>query len=351
MDKTLFLEDKTNFKKLGIFKKVNNFEGNKQYKISDKRISNYEILISQFYTNPMSNFLIIKAKKNKIPTLLLSDGIIEWENCFLNPMNTKYNLKQFHPILHDIFLCVGKDETEYFNFLGYKTMQYLPDRMAATIPRIGKSNTDTFLITTANTAYYNDEEKESLIKLIKLTIESLNKLNYKYIFRVFDDSLCERLNIQNEMNMKNGNFEECLKKVDFVITTPSSISYTTMYHGKALAHLIYRDSPMFIQAGWNISGSTNIENTLKSMKTFDKDRMNFQVFQVSKYMIDNESVEKEVIESLQKQKSENIEHFINQNLYNMLNSNFNFNIEYFVRKIYNKFKGAKIMKILRGKLK
>lgn len=351
MNNLLFLENKKYLKELGIFNHITKFNGMKDYKISNNKLKKNNILVSQFYLNSVSNFLIIKAKKNNVKTVLLSDGIIEWQNCFANPINTKYNLTLFHPILHDIFLCVGQDETEYFNFLGYKTMQYLPDRMAATIPRIGKSNTNVFLITTANTAYYNNEEKESLIRLIKSTIKSLDKLNFKYIFRVFDDSLCERLNLINEINIKDGSYEDCLKKVDFVITTPSSISYTTMYHGKALAHLIYRDSPMFIQSGWNISGSLDIENTLRSMITFNQDRMNFQEFQVSKYTVDNETVESQVIEELKQQKIENIEKFINQNLYNMLNSSFNFNIEYFVRKIYLKFKGTKIMKKLRGKLK
>jgi hypothetical protein len=351
MNNILFLENKIYLQKLGIFTKIKKFDANRIYKISDEDILKFDGIISQFYTNPLSNFLIIKSKLNHISTILISDGIIEWENCFSNPMNTKYNLKLFHPVLHDIFLCVGKDETEYFNFLGYKTMQYLPDRMNPSIPRIGKSNNDTFLITTANTAYYNKNEKKNLITLIKQITSILDELEYQYVFRVFDDSLINELNIDYKKNIKSGSYEECLKKVDYVITTPSSISYTTMYHGKALAHLIYRDSPIFIQSGWNISGSICIEDTLKSMISYDKDRINFQEYQVSKYMIDNEKVEKEVLEELKKYKSENIEKFINQNLYNMLNSSFNFNIEYFVRKIYSRFKSFKIMKILRGKLK
>ncbi len=348
---TLFLQQKHNLKELGICQNITNFDGNKNYKISDAKIQEYDALISQFYVNPISNFLIIKANKNNVPTLLLSDGIVEWENCFSNPMNTKYSLNQFHPILHDIFLCVGQDETQYFNFLGYKTMQYLPKRMAPTLPKIGKSNIDTFLITTANTAYYNESEKLHLIQLIEDTIKSLDRLNYKYIFRVFDSSLCEELNIKEKDNFKSGSFEECLKLVDFVITTPSSISFTTMYHTKALAHLIYRDSPMFIQSGWNISGSIDIEQTLTNMMSGNSERLNFQEFQVSKYESNNEKVEKEVLEELKKQKSENIENFINQNLYNMLNSSFNFNIEYFARKIYLKFKSSKIIKILRKRVK
>ena len=347
----VFLESKEYLVSLGVFKNITNFDGAENYKIKDIELKKYDAILSIMYTNPVSNFLIIKAKKNQIKTVLLSDGIIEWKNCFSNPMNTKYSLKLYHPILHDMFLCVGQDETQYFNFLGYKTMQYLPDRMAPTIPRIGKVDTSFFLITTANTAYYDEIEKENLVQLLKDIILTLDNLSFKYIYRIFDDSLVEILDIQKEQNIKDRSYEECLKLVDYVITTPSSISFTTMYHGKPLAHLIYRDSPMFIQSGWNISGSIDIKNTLKDMMTYNQDRMNFQEFQVSKYLADNETVEKEVIEKLEEQKTENIEKFINQNLYNMLNSSFNFNIEYFVRKVYLRFKGFKILKRLRGKIK
>jgi len=348
----IFLENKKYLKTLGVFKQINNFDGNRKYKISDAEIKQYDLIVSQLYTNSVSNFLILKAKLNNVKTLLLSDGIFEWENCFANPMNRKYNLNLFHPILHDIFLCVGKEETKYFNFIGYKTMQYLPDRMAPTQKRIGKVNKKVFLITTANTAYYNDSEKEYLIKLLKEVIKTLEDLKIEYIFRIFDDSLMEELSIkEDEKNIISGSFEECLKLVDYVITTPSSISFTTMYHGKALAHLIYRDSPMFIQAGWNISSSIDIRKTLEDMMSFNQDRMNFQEFQVNNYLVDNEKIEKEVLEELKKYKSQNIEKFINQNLYNMLNSSFNLNIEYLVRKIYLKFKGSPIMQFLRGKIK
>lgn len=350
-NKVLFLENKNYLNELGIFKDVLYFDGIKDYSISDNKIKKYDLLISQLYTNPVSNFLILKAKKNNIKTILVADGITDWANSFSNPMNNKYKLNQFHPILHDIFLCVGKDESEYFNFLGYKTMQYLPDRMAPTIPRLGRGNNQTFLITTANTAYYNEDEKRFLVDLLKQIINQLKKLNIKYVFRIFDSKLIEELNIEASSNKKDGSYEECLSNVDYVITTPSSISFTTMYHGKPLAHLIYRDSPIFIQSGWNLSGSINIEESLKKMMTYDVDRMNFQEFQVSKYIIENEKIEKEVLEKLKNLKDENIEKFINQNLYNMLNSSFNFNIEYFVRRIYLKFKGMKIMTILRKKIK
>jgi len=347
----LFLEDSSYYKALGIFNNIIDFDGNNDYKIKDKDLQKYEMIISQLYVNPISNFLIIKAKRNAVKTLLLSDGIIEWTNCFQNPMNKKYNANLYHPILHDIFLCVGKEETKYFNFLGYKTMQYLPKRISPTMTPQKKINNKTFLITTANTAYYNKSEKENLIALLKKIIEELDSLFFKYIFRIFDEELMKELELDSNKNIKNGSFEECLKLVDCVITTPSSISILAMYHNKAVAHLIYRDSPIFIQAGWNIFFSVNIKKSLENMLSFDKNRINFQNFQVSNYIVDNSGIEDEVQKELQKQKEENIKKFINQNLYNMLNSSFNFNIEYFIRKIYLKFKTLKIMKILRGKIK
>lgn len=311
----------------------------------------YWLLISFLYNSPLSNFLIIKARCVNFPTLLISDGVIEWSNMFNNPLLASYNLNLYHPIIHDAFLCVGKDETEYFNFLGTPTVQFLPERMKPTIPRVGKNGNFKFLITTANTAYFNDEERDLLLSLLVKIQSKLDDNNLEYVFRIFDSYLQSQLGLyNNKKNMVEGGFEDCLKEVDFVITTPSSISFLAMYHGKPLAHLIYRDSPQFIQAGWNITSLVSLESTINSMKSYDHDRMCFQEYQVSKYVADNDSIITEIQESLEKKREDDFKKFVDQNLFNMLNSRFNINFEYIARKIYLKFKRKKFFQYLRTKI-
>lgn len=350
MNKVLFLEDEKYLLNLGVFENCACCDGTEDYKILDSTIKKYDLVISQLYTSPLSNFLIIKAKNNNVKTMLLCDGVLEWANCFTNPMNSKYNLNFYHPILHDMVLSVGNVESKYFKFLGFNSKQYVPKRMKPTMDKIGKVNKNRLLITTANTAYYNNSEKLHLVTLIKDVQSSCHVIQLDYIFRLFDDELINLLGVSDEKNHINGSFEECLTLVDFVVSTPSSISISAMFHGKPLGHLIYRDAPMFVQAGWNISSSIDIDLTLKHMISFNKERLDFQDFQVSNYITDDMGLEEDIFKELSKQKSEKIEKFINQNLYNMLNSKFNFNIEYSIRKLYLSFKSHRLFKVVKKKL-
>jgi hypothetical protein len=341
MKNILFLESKEYFDDIGIFqdKKYNvKLDGNYFYKNIPV---DYDFIVSRLYKNPISNLSILNGKNKRVKTLLFSDGIIEWSNMFNNQSITSYNLKLFHPVIHDLFLCVGKEETKYFNFLGFNTMQFIPKRIKPKRDKLSLPNNKTFLITTANNAYFDNNEKTRLVKLIKSIIQELNTLNYNFSFRVFDDELIKLLEINQFDNIIHNDFEECLQDFSHVITTPSSISLICLYHERALGHLVYRDVPVFIQGGWNLSLSVDILSALENMYSLDKDRMNFQLFQLSNYLINDKDIDSEIMEKLNQCKQESLKQFINQNLLNMLNSRFNINFEYLFRKLYLKFKKNK----------
>jgi hypothetical protein len=352
-EKILFAEDKKYYINLGVInyfdrsKYILEFNGMKYYKISDKEIKEYSAVVSFNYTSPLVNFLILKAKKNGIKTILMSDGIIDWANLFDNPKQKKYDIDLYHPIIHDYFFCLGEEEKDYFDFLGNNTEQYMLNRIIPNKDKLDLPNNEKFLITTANTAYFNDSERDHLEKILKKVIKILDEMNINYIFRIFDEYLINNLDIQSENNYDEGNFDSVLSKVDFVITTPSSITINAMYHDRPVAQLIYRDTPMFVQSGWNINMGNNIEQTINSLLKKDKNRINFQNWQVEKYI--NVKSEKKMIDVLDSDDingSNKIENFININLYNLINSKYNFNLEYFVRKVYLKFKKNKYFKKL-----
>jgi hypothetical protein len=170
-------------------------------------------------------------------------------------------------------------------------------------------------------------------------------MNIDYIFRIFDEYLINSLGIQSENNYNKGNFDSVLSKVDFVITTPSSITINSMYHDRAVAQLIYRDTPMFVQSGWNINLGSNIKQTINSILSKDENRINFQKWQVEQYVnVDSEKKIIEILDSDNINESGKTEDFINNNLYNLINSKYNFNLEYLIRKIYLKLKKKKYFK-------
>lgn len=348
--KILCLEEKKYYEDIGIFNnllKSNNenycftFGGNKKYKITDEEILYFDLIVSIHYTNYLSNFLIIKARKNNVKTLLLADGIMDWSNFFDNPKQLEKKLKLYHPIIHDHFWTVGKFEKEYFMYQGQNTKHYLPNRILKSKIPYDLPKKNKILVTTANTAYFNDLEKVALLNNLRIIKENIEKKNIDVIYRIFDKSLIEELSINESLNDTVTNFDDVLKKVSSVITTPSSITISSMFHNRSVAQIMYRDSPLFVQSGWMLTNGYSISATIDSLILGDEKRMDFQNAQLKNYLNDDFDVEKElksiIDENNQNQKE--IEIHINKNLYGLLNSKTNINIEYILRKIYLKLKG------------
>lgn len=354
--KILFLEDESYYKNFGLNeffleKYKCDFNGMKNYKISDRELREYSMVVSFLYTNPICNFIIAKAKNINIKTLLVSDGIYDFANSYKNKEIKKYNLKLFDPILHDFFLVVGEREAIMLEDTYLITKQYLPKRVLnLEMKPIKLRNNKKVLITTANNAYFDDKEKRDFISLLRQILNILNEMKIDYIFRIFDDNVVEELKIKKEKNYIEGKFEDVLELVDYVITTPSSITLTSMYHQRGVAQLLYRDTPLLIQSGWNILNTVSIKETIISLLNRDEDRINFQNKILKTYLPDKKF--DEVLSEILEEKYEiKLKKYIKSNEYNMLNSIFNINLEYYFRKIYLKLKTKKLIKIIKVKVK
>jgi hypothetical protein len=174
-------------------------------------------------------------------------------------------------------------------------------------------------------------EKILLIDILKRIIKEIEMIGYICRFRIFNSVIIKDLNINNDANYISGTFEQCLSKVDYVITTPSSISIASMFHEKPTATVLYRDTPIISSSGWNITSLSVISETINSMILLDNDRMNFQNFQVKNHLI-NEDLDLSRYINTSSNKTpfgliNNLEH-------NLLMSKFNINFEFIIRKFY-----------------
>ena len=311
------------------------FNGLSLYNSPDDELLNYDLIINFTFNSDLVNFILFRAKNLNIATLLLADGIFEWSNAFQSSVFKNKNIKLFHPIINDYFFFVGTKKSKYFKYLGNETFNYLPKRMSPQSKKIKKSNNKCFLITTANTPYYNENEKVLLISILKEIVNQIESIGYNCIYRIFDSIILKELEIANSRNNISCTFEHCLSQVDFVITSPSSISITSMYHNRPTATVLYRDSPILFSTGWNINALTDIQTTLNSMIINDIDRINFQNFQVDSYLVENKlDFNKLVNKSNIKEFNNSQNHFT----YNLLMSKYNFNFEFFIRKIFLLYK-------------
>lgn len=299
------------------------------------KLTECKLLISTLYSSPVVNAYIFKAKTIGVKTVLIADGIIEWSNLFNNPFLVRRAIKLYHPIIHDYFLVPGDFEATYFTNTTVKAINFVPYRLVNKDKEINMSRGKKFLITTANTAYFSDTEKNMLVLVLNNLIAVLNSKSIDYKFRIYDQELLEHLNTPSQIfNETKTSFSECLKDVGSIITTPSSITLEAISMQRNVCHLLYRNSPIFLNTAWNITSLSDIESVIDSMLQPKEDLLEFQHSSFLNYKGDDLITILNDITLNQ----EKINDFVKVNADHLVESPFNLNVEMFLRRLYWKAK-------------
>jgi len=353
----LFSEDEWYYRDLGLedIKGIEyRFGGMRMYRSPDDVLSVFDAFICAYYTMPHNALLTKRYRELGIKTILCSDGIFDFSNAKLNIMHAKYGLTQFHPILQDYFICVGKRESRYFSN-GVKAMDYMPKRMISSKELIPLPNKVKVLVTTANTAYFNQDEYVRLLLLMTQSISILIENNVEFAVRIFDQKLMTDISDEFSSRISNDvefDFETTLKGYSAVITTPSSIAVVSMYQKRPTALLVYRDLPLFMQAGWMIPSAPVLDSFIDDFLRGDSERMKLQNKLYDNYAQEHGLTER-IVEVMEDDSHEQsvYAYMINRSYENMLMSRFNFNVEWHVRKIYHYLKSFKTFNNLLGRIK
>jgi hypothetical protein len=255
--KILFSEHESYYRDLGLIDNPEltyTFGGSRFYNNNNYFFECFDLFVCAFYTMPHNVLLTMKFKQIKKSSVIVSDGVFDFSNAIDNPMVKKYNVTMYHPVLQDYMICVGSKESSYFSN-STSCFNYLPTRVLSKTNMIPIPYRAKILVTTANTAYFNQEEFDALVILINGVIEVLTNSNVDFSLRIYDKPLLKSISQSFSGVLANdisSNFECCLKSYSGVITTPSSIAVTSMYHKRAVALLVYRDKPMLLQSVWLI---------------------------------------------------------------------------------------------------
>lgn len=288
----LFLDSKSTVSRLIDIDQLSNyavisFLGERLYGDEESKLTDYDLVVQTHYPNLVHQSLIILCLKLKIKTVFIFDGVFDWSNTYNNPKHIDPGLYIGKPFLHDFVMLVsGGDAYKYLSYKNpsVKFVNYLPIRNRCKNMIDTASNANTILITTANTAYFNEEEYDSLVTIVKDTIQACQKLNVKVIFRVFDENLIRSLRIESN-NYINCSLYDVLSISTAVISTPSTLNVDVVSHGLPLANFIYRDSPVLNSGGWvvynRLSASSAIKHMLGRDGTDFLERMEFQKSLVS----------------------------------------------------------------------
>lgn len=350
----LFLETEDYYQSLGLKTKFSNISaefGGLRFLGPNlsKKLKKFDAVICTIYHSDLARYITYRANQLGVQTVLVSDGIFEWGNALKHPKLIKKGLILYHPIIQDVFLCIGRQEKMYFENNNTTSIPYLPERVLSLGKKQNLPAQPRLLITTANTPYFNEEEFDLLASLITNVEAAAVHLNLEYQFRLFDKKLIQRLDVKSHQNDIKHSFEETLTRYSCVITTPSSIVISSMYHNRAVGQMLYRDSPMFLHSGWQILPNISLISTLSSMIKLETNRMLFQTSIIKEYIDspNNSDYETALTKALTVQKKQ----FSESSRDRLLESRLNFNIEYSLRTLSIKLKSSKALSHFYKKLK
>lgn len=240
------------------------------------------LLLTHFYLYE-SVLCIDEAKKRKVPTLFLQDGILEWRCQYENPLfGSGGGAPQHQPVLTDKIACIGSQSARQIlawgnagkvEVTGMPRLDMFFNRQVRPIRKPGKC----VLVMTARKPWF-DKKQESLIlhSLLDLKEELQKMPDIDVVWRL-TRGVSERLGVENNLkNLEGAELPMLLEAADAVISTPSTASLEAMIFGRPVAFLDYFNVPHFVPTAWNISAREHIAPVVKEMFNPPAPKMLFQ---------------------------------------------------------------------------
>lgn len=283
MKKLLLLEPKDYWVELGVLDSLT-----EKYHIDygvfslgrlDAKLRNrvYCAIVTCIYHSPISLAATFIAKRNNIPVFYFMDGIGDISNFLGNQYTLGSGVRQLLPPLHDITFCVDNPTAVFVESMNAGAAVYECRRVYGDgLNKLSGGKMYDFLVTTANTPFYDDGERARYVEIINKLISLLKEKKVSYCFRIFDENLIDCLDVGGCANIVDVSLEECLLSCSCVVTTPSSVVIMAAQLDMPVATVEYRDTPILVRGGWSLHMSMDMNKCIDSMLSLDKDRLLFQ---------------------------------------------------------------------------
>ncbi len=227
-------------------------------------------------------------EQNRIPILILSDGILEYRNTWEHPDLVEGSL--FQPLFGHKLACLGRGQArvvESWGNVGKCEIVGLPrlDRIdPVAVAPVQSSGPFRVLIATANTPAFNQPQRISLVESlnqIKLWISENPTINGRPIeisWRL-SDGLESELGVGEDVDPEERPpLGGVLENVDAVITTPSTLYLESILRNRPTAILDFYNSPHYISAAWTINAPRHLDKVMSEMASPPQHKMVFQEF-------------------------------------------------------------------------
>lgn len=211
-----------------------------------------------------------KCKNNRIPTILMMDGTIEWKHFFENP-KWSFGKKEapFFPVYCDKIFVPGYSTYRFLEFFGNEGKTEITG-----LPRFDhyinenerKENVlkPTIGIMSGNTAGYTPLQIKQTVQLFtdlyNWSIEQ-NEIVIKWRLRKGFEKILDF----EIINDNEGSLGDFLSTVSAVVSQPSTAAYEAMLKGVPVAIADYNIAPNYMHAAWEIKSQNQIDLVLNEL--------------------------------------------------------------------------------------
>ena len=270
--------------------------------------------VAVFFSEHFERFrsAIEQLKKNRVATLYMIDGILEWRNAWENKPDEVACPHTMRPVLCDKVACIGENQARILN--GWNNHGKVE---VVGVPRFDRYHQPApkhddpprkfrLLVMTAKTPAFTDAQlcivKQSLIDL-KAAAEKRSE-QIEVVWRL-TRGLENFLDVANSNNDLTGNeLFEHLQSVDAVISTPSTGIVESMLAGKPTATLDYHNCPEYLSPAWRISAASQIDAVVNELQNPSDQKLFFQNMTLNQALYRESSATDRMVALIQKMQSD-----------------------------------------------
>jgi len=216
--------------------------------------SDCSLVITHDAYRPEPCEIVKKCVSQDIPVLILSDGILEYRNSWIQKQRVDSGI--FNPILGHKLACIGASQVRFLESIkgnfGKCENVGLP-RLDDFKIENSKSNIPTILVCSSKTPWFSDDDRILVLQSfqdLKDAVEIFTKeKNVKIKWRI-SHQIAPLIGVETSFDQP---LEEDLINSSAVITMPSTVMLEAMYARKPVALLDYTLSPHYVPAAWTVS--------------------------------------------------------------------------------------------------
>lgn len=221
------------------------------------------ILITHDTYRPEPCAIIERCVKNDIPVLILSDGILEYRNSWIQKHRVESGV--FNPILGHKLACIGNSQIRFLKSIagnrGKCENVGLP-RLDNFMVKSSLLDSSTVLICSSKTPWFSENDRKSVLQSfidLKKAVDTFTKdQKVKFKWRISNE-IAPLIGVKTSFDQP---LEEDLANSSAVITMPSTVMLEAMYANKPVALIDYTLCPHYVHAAWTIASKDAIFPTI-----------------------------------------------------------------------------------------